>query len=238
MHWRARVRPPLLAPPSQLGRTEPGRAWVLGRLQRRHVTANGGVSSYGDMANQNLNSPIIGITPTPSGSGYWLLGSDGGIFSFGNAVFHGSTGSMHLNKPVVGMASSSDGNGYWLVASDGGIFTYGDAVFHGSAGSLHLNKPIVGMAAHAQMEVATGWSRPTVASSPMAMLDSKARRGACISTPPCRHGSHPLGNGYWLVASDGASLASVTRSSTGRTPGTASPRPRLAWSVRKAVATR
>ncbi|HEX5266199.1 MAG TPA: hypothetical protein VFW24_05455, partial [Acidimicrobiales bacterium] len=40
----------------------------------------------------------------PDGRGYWLVASDGGIFSFGDATFHGSTGAMRLNKPVVGMA--------------------------------------------------------------------------------------------------------------------------------------
>ena len=77
--------------------------------------------------------------------GYWQVGSDGGIFSFGGAQFYGSTGSMHLNKPVVGMAATRDGNGYWLVASDGGVFAYGDAQFYGSTGNITLNKPIIGM---------------------------------------------------------------------------------------------
>jgi len=58
------------------------------------------------------------------------VASDGGIFSFGDAVFHGSTGATPLNAPIVGMAATPDGGGYWLVASDGGIFSFGDAVFH------------------------------------------------------------------------------------------------------------
>jgi hypothetical protein len=43
---------------------------------------------------------------TPTGAGYWLVASDGGIFSFGDAKFYGSTGGMTLNKPIVGMASA------------------------------------------------------------------------------------------------------------------------------------
>src|ERR1700689_2573618 len=54
---------------------------------------------------------------------YWLVASDGGIFSFGGAPFYGSTGSIALNKPIVGMAGTPDRAGYWLVASDGGIFS-------------------------------------------------------------------------------------------------------------------
>ena len=36
--------------------------------------------------------PIVGMAATPTGRGYWLVASDGGIFTFGDASFHGSTG--------------------------------------------------------------------------------------------------------------------------------------------------
>ena len=78
--------------------------------------------------------------------GYWLVASDGGIFSFGDAAFHGSEGGVHLNQPIVGMASTPDGRGYWLVASDGGIFSFGDAGVLRLEGGRTLNQPIVGMA--------------------------------------------------------------------------------------------
>ena len=55
-----------------------------------------------------LNQPIVGMAPTPTGDGYWLVASDGGIFSFGDAAFHGSTGAITLNKPIVGMAVDPD----------------------------------------------------------------------------------------------------------------------------------
>ena len=104
------------------------------------------------------------MTPTPDGKGYWLVASDGGIFSYGDAGFYGSTGGMKLNQPIVGMAATPNGKGYWLVASDGGIFSYGDAGFFGSAGNLKLNKPIVGMSATPDGG-ATGSPRLTAASS-------------------------------------------------------------------------
>ena len=86
-----------------------------------------------------LSSPIVGMAASPDGKGYWLVASDGGIFSYGDAQFYGSAGNyrstqlngsagnLTLTKPIVGMAASPDGKGYWLVASDGGIFSYGDA---------------------------------------------------------------------------------------------------------------
>jgi hypothetical protein len=44
------------------------------------------------------------MAPTTGGLGYWLVASDGGIFSFGDAVFYGSTGGITLAQPIVGMA--------------------------------------------------------------------------------------------------------------------------------------
>jgi hypothetical protein len=98
---------------------------------------------------------IVGIVGTPaaaapsgspSPSGYWLVGADGGVFSFGDAVFYGSLGGRPLNGPIVGMAATPGGHGYWLVASDGGVFTFGDAPFLGSLAMAALDQPIVGMA--------------------------------------------------------------------------------------------
>ncbi len=77
----------------------------------------------------DLNGPIVGIAAY--GSGYWLVGEDGGVFAYGNA-FYGSAETLHLNAPVVGIASTPDGLGYYIVAADGGLFTFGDAVYQGS----------------------------------------------------------------------------------------------------------
>jgi hypothetical protein len=86
----------------------------------------------------------VGIQSTPDGLGYWLVASDGGVFTFGDAGFYGSQGGKPLDKPVVGIQSTPDGLGYWLVASDGGIFTFGDAGFFGSEGGKPLDAPVVG----------------------------------------------------------------------------------------------
>ncbi len=88
------------------------------------------------------------MAATPDGQGYWLVASDGGIFTFGDAAFYGSDRQRtRLTAPIVGMAATPDGRGYWLVASDGGIFTFGDAAFYGSEGAVQMTAPAVGMAA-------------------------------------------------------------------------------------------
>jgi hypothetical protein len=86
------------------------------------------------------------MAATPDGGGYWLVGSDGGVFSFGDATFYGSLSGIHLNRPIVGIAATPDGHGYWLVAADGGVFTFGQATFDGSL-AAGVAVPIVGIVA-------------------------------------------------------------------------------------------
>ena len=100
---------------------------------------------YGDMNGKPLNRPVVGMAPTPTGLGYWLVASDGGMFTFGDAQFLGSMGGARLNQPIVAMAATPSGNGYWLAAADGGLFSFGDAAFLGSMGGTPLNQPMVGM---------------------------------------------------------------------------------------------
>jgi hypothetical protein len=174
----------------------------------RMANAAGGVLAFGreylgDMARQPLNQPIVGMASTPSGRGYWLVASDGGIFTLGDARFFGSTGAMRLNQPIVGMAATPDGGGYWLVASDGGIFTFGDAQFHGSSGAIRLNQPITGMAA-----TATGAGYWLVASDGGIFTFGDAgffgSTGAIrLNQPVTAMVPTPDAAGYWLIARDG-----------------------------------
>ena len=147
--------------------------------------------------------PIVAMAATPDGQGYWLVGSDGGVFAYGDANFYGSTGAIHLNEPIVGMAATPDGRGYWLVASDGGIFTFGDAAFYGSTGAIHLNEPIVGMA-----PTPDGQGYWLVASDGGIFTFGDAAfygsTGAIhLNEPIVGMAPTPDGQGYWLVASDG-----------------------------------
>jgi hypothetical protein len=57
------------------------------------------------MGTKHLDAPIVGIAATPTGKGYWEVGKDGGVFSYGDAIYSGSMGGIPLNAPVVGVAS-------------------------------------------------------------------------------------------------------------------------------------
>ena len=158
-----------------------------------------------DFAPYGLQSDWFAVTDPSSGGvgGYWLVGADGGVFSFGAAAFHGSAGAIHLAKPVVGMDRTPDVGGYWLVASDGGVFSYGDAAFHGSAGAIHLAKPVVGMAA-----TPDGGGYWLVASDGGVFSYGDAvfygsMGGKKLNDPVVGMAASPTGKGYWLVASDG-----------------------------------
>jgi hypothetical protein len=87
------------------------------------------------------------MAATPSGRGYWLVASDGGVFAFGDAPFAGSTGGVRLAAPILGIAATPTGAGYWTAAADGGVFSFGDAPFAGSMAGVPLAAPVATIAA-------------------------------------------------------------------------------------------
>ena len=151
--------------------------------------------------------------------GYWLVGSDGGIFSFGSANFFGSMGATPLNRPVVGITPTSDRAGYWLDASDGGVFAFGDTHFYGSipgvglnpAGSglpNSLNQPIVGMVPsvddHGYFMVASDGG--VFAFGDATFEGSCPGIGGCTGTAVAVM-PDATGKGYWLVTDIGSIYA-------------------------------
>ena len=170
------------------------------------IASPGGAPSLAPATNTGpADSPSCPASSHPA-PGYWQVGADGGIFTFGSAQFYGSTGSIRLNKPVVGMAATPDGGGYWLVASDGGVFAYGDAGFYGSTGSIVLNKPIIGM-----IPSLDGRGYWLIASDGgvFAYGDAKfygSAGGDNLAYPVTAAAPGYLGGGYWMVDANGQVL--------------------------------
>ncbi len=149
----------------------------------------------------------VGTPSSASAPGYWLLGGDGGVFSFGQAGFFGSTGGIKLNRPAVALAAAPDGRGYWFAATDGGVFTFGSAAFFGSTGDIPLNQPIVGMA-----PTRTGHGYWLVARDGGIFAFGDAgfhgSTGAIrLNQPIVGMAATQSGKGYWLVAADGGIFA-------------------------------
>ena len=96
------------------------------------------------MGGQPLNAPVVDLAPTADGKGYWLVGTDGGIFAFGDANSTARWEASTSTSPWWAWPPTThrrllDGR------SDGGVFSF-NAPFYGSAGNLVLNEPIDGMA--------------------------------------------------------------------------------------------
>ena len=156
------------------------------------------------------------IITNETNHGYWLVGADGGIFSFGSAQFHGSTGSQTLQRPVVGITPTSDRQGYWLVASDGGVFAFGDSGFYGSlpglgfgpAGTLgsapKLAAPIVGMVPSSD---GAGYFMVSSDGGVFAFGDAHFA-GSCPGIGGCQGSAVAVmpdasGDGYWVATNTG-----------------------------------
>jgi hypothetical protein len=192
------------------------------------VTASGAVfeATKGQMPGMNgqpLAAPIVGIDATTDGNGYWLVASDGGVFSFGDAPFYGSMGGTALNRPIVGITSTPSGKGYWLVASDGGVFAFGDAQFEGSVGGQPLNAPMVGMASTSYLQTgqvdAAGTGYYLVAADGGVFAFGNAQFDGSMGSQPLNapivgmastsypasfyYALLPAASGYYLVGADG-----------------------------------
>ena len=161
----------------------------------------GDAAFHGDLRGVPITRPIVAMAADPATGGYWLLGADGGVFSF-DAPFYGSTGNMRLVAPAVGMQATADGHGYRFVAADGGIFDYGDAEFLGSAGDVHLARPVIGMTD----DPATGGYWLIAADGGVFSFDAPfyGSTGNLALASPCV-GMTALsdGSGYRFVAADG-----------------------------------
>jgi hypothetical protein len=177
--------------------------------ESRNVIATAGPTTSNGSSGSFTDSYV------PSARGYWLVGSDGGIFSFGQAQFYGSTGSLHLQRPVVGIVPTADHGGYWLDASDGGVFSYGDTQFYGSIPGLglhpagsglpnSLNAPIVGMVPSIDDN---GYFMVAADGGVFAFGDAHFA-GSCPGIGGCAGSAVAVmpdasGDGYWLVTSTG-----------------------------------
>ena len=139
------------------------------------VGSNGSIYTFGDaryfgslggyrMGSPQVPAPIAGIAatpfyasspgalPSPGGEGYWLVGTNGSVYTFGDAEYFGSLGgyrmgSPQLPTPIAGIAPTPDGKGYWLVGTNGAAHAFGDAVALGSLGGARLPAAISAAAA-------------------------------------------------------------------------------------------
>lgn len=99
-------------------------------------------------------SNIVGMAATNDGGGYWLVASDGTVYSYGDAVQSPPVGNISLkpcsnpgNPAIVGV-TAAPGGGFWAFTNCGSVYNEAGAPWFGS---LYANPPtvdnIAGMAA-------------------------------------------------------------------------------------------
>jgi hypothetical protein len=166
------------------------------------VSAFGDATHDGSPPGSQLNAPVVSMTSTRAGNGYWLLGADGGVFNYGGAGFYGSEAGSGVQTPFVGMAPTPDGHGYWLAGDFGNVYNFGDATSE-SVGGVSSNAPVVGIAAE---PAGMGYWLVAADGGVFSFGDAAfygSMGGTSLNAPVVAMAATPDGHGYWLVAADG-----------------------------------
>jgi hypothetical protein len=143
------------------------------------------------------------VVPKPTQHGYWMLGSDGAVYPFGNARRYGSP----ADPTVAHLTPTSTALGYWIVNRAGHVYAYGDARSYGDASALRIGEQVTSMSATPTHK---GYWLFSSAGRVFARGDAKfygdlsrvVLNGPVIDSVPTASG-----RGYYLVASDGGVFA-------------------------------
>lgn len=155
-----------------------------------------------------LAGEVVDVAASGPGGGYWAVGSDGGVFSFGDAPYFGSMGGRPLNRPVVDIVATANGQGYWLIAADGGVFAFGNAASpaNNPLPGLALNSPVV-----AGARAGAGGLWLTAGDGGVFALGGAPFHGSMggrpLNRPVVDVVSTAAGGGYWLIGEDGGVFA-------------------------------
>jgi hypothetical protein len=147
-----------LAPPGD-------RVWAVTAGGR--VVEAGGAPLLGD-ATLGEGERAVGIAATPTGRGYWIATSRGGVQAFGDAGaladadttararsragsearIEAAAGTGTGSDRVVAMAGTPDRQGYWLLHESGRVAAFGTARAAGDLRSDPPEAPLVALAPH------------------------------------------------------------------------------------------
>jgi hypothetical protein len=148
------------------------------------------------------------VGPAGVKAGYWMVGSDGAVYNFGEAGAHGGAAPA-AGSSAVDLEPTPSGNGYWIVTDKGVVTTRGDAASFGApaAGSLGQGEIVTSLSA---TPTGRGYWIFTNRGRVMNFGDatfygdmSKVKlNGPVLDSIPTT-----TGHGYYMVASDGGIFA-------------------------------
>jgi hypothetical protein len=148
-------------------------------------------------------------TPAPAASersGYWMLGSDGKVYSFGDAKGHGDApiAGATIGVVAVDVEPTPSGAGYWIVDSTGRVFSRGDAGSFGNVTTpLAFGETVTSLSSTPTGNgywIFTSKGRALNFGDAVHLGDMSAVKlnGPVLDSIPT-----PSGHGYYMVASDG-----------------------------------
>jgi hypothetical protein len=186
------------------GSTPP--AWGQFKANAAHLGGPGAGGSAPAPPPRGPCGPMVNPPSSPSSGsarGYWVLGAEGAVYSFGGAPFYGSLTSLGISNTAVNLSATPSGNGYWILSADGGVFSFGDAAFFGSMGGKPLNGPVVRL-----VPTSTGRGYWLLGSDGGVFSFGDAvfmgsMGGTRLNGPVISMSRTSSGKGYWLVGSDG-----------------------------------
>ncbi|MBW3537338.1 MAG: hypothetical protein KY395_06175 [Actinobacteria bacterium] len=140
----------------------------------------------------------------PERSGYWMVGSDGRVYSFGDAHHFGDAVGRLGTAKAVDLEPTPSRDGYWILDDAGRVYAFGTARYLGGAQFItNLNAPTTSLSATPS---GRGYWIFTTTGQTLAFGDARHYGDMSRTTlngpvlDSIRTGS---GNGYYMVASDG-----------------------------------
>jgi hypothetical protein len=144
------------------------------------------------------------VDQTPNRSGYWMVGSEGRVYNFGDAKSYGDA-TLAGGAQAVDIEPTPSGNGYWIIDDQGRVFAKGDAKAFGDVSRSILAPAEVITSLSATKSGNGYWVFTSVGRAiPFGdavfygdMRDTKLNGPVLDSIPTAS------GKGYYMVGSDG-----------------------------------
>ncbi|MGH8999574.1 MAG: hypothetical protein ACRDY7_09300, partial [Acidimicrobiia bacterium] len=155
----------------------------------------------------NTTRPGNTQTVTPlQRPGYWMLGSDGAVYPFGQAKDHGGpSAALGAGTPAVDLEATPAGDGYWVVDAVGRVFDHGAARHFGelAPGQLRRGEQVTSLSATPSGK---GYWIFTSAGRVLGLGDAAFfgdMGDTRLNAPVLDSVPTPSGRGYYMVAGDG-----------------------------------
>jgi hypothetical protein len=165
--------------------------------------------AQGSVAPQQTDgSNITGIALRPDDGGYWLVGDDSSVLTFGPRTFYG--GNMlgqTLDALFSDIVASPSGLGYAICAEDGGVFCFGDFPFQGSLPSIDVT-PTGAIVGIARTPSGLGYWMADEVGHVFSFGDAVYHGGDPFGAAPIVGiAATPTGSGYFLIDQNGSVYA-------------------------------